>query len=199
MRQPFSVYLAGPEVFLVNARQILQAKKAICQQQGWVGLAPVDNEDLDPSLTEQALANAIYQGNLDQMNRADAIIANITPFRGPHMDPGTAFEVGFFAAQHKPIVVYTQDPHELADRVMAWSGQPVDGEDHRGQLLRDRNQHLVENFGFRENLMIEAAARQAVHAGVVVAPAPREQMFQCCLGFQEAVRSLAERMARQTP
>lgn len=195
MAAPFSVYLAGPEVFLENAKQILQAKQAICREQGWVGLAPVDNEDMDPALSDQALAHAIYQGNLEQMKRADAIIANITPFRGPHMDPGTAFEVGFFAAQQKPIVVYTQDPNDLVNRVMAWSGR--EGEGQRGQLLRDRNHHLIENFGFQENLMIEASARHATRAGVVVAPAPQERVFQCCQGFREAVRSLAERLTIQ--
>ena len=189
MPDAISVYLAGPEVFLPNAQEVLATKLAICERMGWVGLSPVDNEVETEGKTPEEIAMAIYQGNIDMMERADAIIANITPFRGPHMDPGTAFEIGYFAAAGKPIMVYTQHPDELLDRVVDWSGEGTVTRD--GHLVRDRNQHLVEDFGFRENLMIEASVdNQGVDANVVVSPVEFERVFKCCQGFENACRTL---------
>ena len=39
------IYLAGPEVFLVNARDIGAQKRAICEQRGLIGVFPGDEED----------------------------------------------------------------------------------------------------------------------------------------------------------
>ena len=53
------VYLAGPEVFLANARDIGVCKRAICERHGLVGVFPGDEEDpCDPALSpaEQGLA-----------------------------------------------------------------------------------------------------------------------------------------------
>ena len=36
------VYLAGPEVFLSNAREIGALKRAICERYGLVGVFPAD-------------------------------------------------------------------------------------------------------------------------------------------------------------
>jgi nucleoside 2-deoxyribosyltransferase len=44
------VYLAGPEVFLSNAREIGAFKRAICERHGLVGIFPADEEDdFDPA------------------------------------------------------------------------------------------------------------------------------------------------------
>ena len=40
------VYLAGPEVFLVNARDVGARKRAICARHGLVGIFPADEEAL---------------------------------------------------------------------------------------------------------------------------------------------------------
>lgn len=185
---PFKVYLAGPEVFLSNAPEVLAKKLEICRSFGWEGLSPVDNE-VDPTgLSKEGIATAIYEGNLEMMRKADAVIANITPFRGPHMDPGTAFEVGFFAALGKPVMVYTQHPDELVERVVDWSQGQVSQSPHG---LRDRNNHLIEDFGLRENLMIESAIdNQGVDANPVVSPVEFGQVFQCSKGFEAACRNL---------
>ena len=53
------VYLAGPEVFLANAREIGALKRAICERHGLVGIFPADEEDAFDrvlSLRERALA-----------------------------------------------------------------------------------------------------------------------------------------------
>jgi nucleoside 2-deoxyribosyltransferase len=40
-------------------------------------------------------------------NSAEAIIANLTPFRGIAADPGTCFELGYMCAQGKAAFAYT--------------------------------------------------------------------------------------------
>ena len=46
------VYLAGPDVFLANARDIGARKRAICERHGLIGVFPGDEEDpCDPALS----------------------------------------------------------------------------------------------------------------------------------------------------
>src|SRR5258708_4850120 len=80
------IYLAGPDVFLPDAIDIGRRKVAICAQHGLTGLYPLDNE-VDRSAGEVPLN--IFKGCEAMMDAADAIIANLTPFRGPGADPGT--------------------------------------------------------------------------------------------------------------
>lgn len=182
------VYLAGPEVFLKNAIEVLERKKEICNQYGWNGLAPIDNEVSKDGDLEQVAAS-IYSGNVEMMEEADVIIANITPFRGPHMDPGTAFEIGYFAAQKKPVMLYTQADEKLLGRVAKWSGEVLES----GHGLVDRNGHSIENFNLNENLMIDNAVDGlGVDADVVVSPVSLDKVFECCEGFEQA----CERMHR---
>jgi nucleoside 2-deoxyribosyltransferase len=51
------------------------------------------------------------------MDAADAIIANLTPFRGPGADPGTAYELGVMAARRKFCLGYSNNAAGYADRV----------------------------------------------------------------------------------
>ena len=44
MARKLSVYLAGPEVFLIDAVAVGQCKKALCSQYGFKGLFPFDND-----------------------------------------------------------------------------------------------------------------------------------------------------------
>jgi nucleoside 2-deoxyribosyltransferase len=72
-------------------------KKRICAAHGLTGLFPLDQPQ--PELSPAELGAAIYRANIGLMAQADAIIANLTPFRGAAMDAGTAFELGFCAAR----------------------------------------------------------------------------------------------------
>ena len=86
------IYLAGPEVFCPNPRAIGQAKKDRCKHYGLEGVFPMD---ADVDLEELPLKDAgrlISRANEDLMQSCDLLIANMTPFRGPSMDVGTAFE-----------------------------------------------------------------------------------------------------------
>jgi nucleoside 2-deoxyribosyltransferase len=76
-----SIYLAGPDVFLPDAREIGRRKKALCAQYGFTGLFPFDN---DSAVTAgSAVDRVIYEANVRMIRRADIGIFNLTPFRGP--------------------------------------------------------------------------------------------------------------------
>ena len=62
------------------------------------------------------------------MNSADAIIANLTPFRGPGADAGTVYELGYMAARGKLCLGYSNDPASYAERVRRFTAvTPRDG------------------------------------------------------------------------
>lgn len=156
---PFSVYLAGPEVFWPNAHDVLAEKVRLCEKHGLIGLSPFDNEvshDVPPN--ERAVE--IYTQNIALMQKADAIIANISSFRGPNMDPGTAFEIGFFKALGKPVVLYSHDSHSLTKRVCDSEGVSYCEDPHLH--FEDKQGHMIENFGFMENLMIDLSSKHPV-------------------------------------
>jgi nucleoside 2-deoxyribosyltransferase len=86
---PIMIYLAGPDVFLPDAIEVGRQKKAICQEFGFEGLFPADND-----LGVEVDAATIFRANCAQMKRADIGVFNLSPFRSPSADVGTVFESG---------------------------------------------------------------------------------------------------------
>ena len=123
------IYIAGPDVFEPDAVEIGRRYKNICAEYGHEGLYPLDNE-CDSS-------EEIYKGNIDLIDKADAVVANGNEFRG-EMDVGTAFEVGFAAAKGKKIIIYTDDTRSLIEKY---------GE-------KDEKGRITEDFGKPLNLML---------------------------------------------
>ena len=79
-------------MFLPNAREIGARKRAICTRHGLVGVFPADEEDdFDPSLSLDQQALAISRAMEHVMQGCDAMIVNLTPFRGPSADVGCGF------------------------------------------------------------------------------------------------------------
>ena len=116
------VYLAGPEVFLPNARAI-GACRVICERHGLIGVFPGDEEGLcdrhqPPSEQGLAISRAMERA----MRGCQAIIVNLTPFRGPSADVGSAYEMGFMRALGRPIFGYSNDEPPFLDRVIAFCG-----------------------------------------------------------------------------
>lgn len=137
-----SVYLAGPDVFYPNTDALATAHKVLCRKHGLEPLHPID---------QPTFASAhIYRTNIELLMRADAVVANLNPFRGTEVDSGTAFEVGFAIASGKPVIGYLAHPELLNGRVERIFGplSEVDG------VCRDREGNLVENFGHQVNLML---------------------------------------------
>ena len=162
----YYIYLAGPEVFLpepVAAGESSKARiKALNEIHNWPfvleGLYPLDNEIPDFGHNYET-GMRIYQANIDLMDQADFIAANMVRFRGPSMDVGTAFEMGYVLGLGKPVFGYyeaepfygeSEAPGFYADRVEALypiSDEP--GIDAYGQS--------IENFQMSDNLMMIGA------------------------------------------
>lgn len=177
-------YLAGPDVFLPDARRALAIKADICRAAGLEPLSPVDGGEGGDAADPATRAAAIARGNEALMDRADLTVADFTPFRGPGMDAGTAFEVGYMRAQGKPVFAYTNAPGDYRDRVRQ-AGTTPDPGTHDGEGL------LVEDFGLAENLMLATVAR-----GGVFAPATRPADIRRDLeSFRLAVAAAAEMLA----
>ena len=150
------VYLAGPEVLLPNAVQIGERQKAICRKYGIAGHFPLDAV-LDLSdLPPLEAARAIFRANVAAIDAADAVIANMAPFRGPGMDAGTAFEMGYAHAKGIPVFAYTSDPRTYLGRVRALG--LVARMDAEGRS-RDRGDLEIEDFGLVDNLMMACVAQ----------------------------------------
>jgi nucleoside 2-deoxyribosyltransferase len=141
------IYLAGPDVFLPDPIAIGKRKADICARHGVVGHYPLDNA-VDLSAPDVSLT--IFKGNEAMMDASDAIIANLTPFRGPSADAGTAYELGYMAARGKLCLAYSNDPAIYLDRVKRF-GAVTKSADGR---LTDQDGLTVENFGHPDNLML---------------------------------------------
>ena len=140
------VYLAGPDVFLPDAAEIGRRKVELCTHHGLTGLYPLDNA-IDTATNDASLR--IFRGNQAMVNAADAIIANLTPFRGPGADAGTVYELGYMAGRGKLCLGYSNDPSCYADRVGEFTA--VTSCDGR---LVDARGLTVEDFGLADNLMM---------------------------------------------
>ena len=140
------IYLAGPEVFLPDPASLGAAKKAICLRHGLTGIFPIDPPA--PMPAGPADWRRIHAACEMHMRGCDALLANLTPFRGAGADPGTAFELGYMRALGRPVFGYTHMPGDHRARVEAsWDGQ----------AWRDAEGLEVEDFGLAENLMLEGA------------------------------------------
>jgi len=186
------IYLAGPDVFLPDAAAVGERKKQICAEHGLVGLFPLDNDLLETD-SSIPLSLQIYRANLALMQRADAVIANLTPFRGPGADGGTVFELGYMVGQGKPVFGYSNvNTLYLAKTINIY------GRRKRSDDFIDPSNMLIENFGLHDNLMIEHGS-EMFGSPFEVPPAgtfsddPWRDMRQ----FERCVRSAADILAKR--
>lgn len=179
MRAPPRVYLAGPDVFLPDAPARGDTLKAICRDYGLRGVFPLDAPT--PALPEGSAAmpdwHRIARANEAHIRGADALIANLTPFRGPSADAGTLFEVGFMRALGRP--------------VFAWSASGETLRARSGGGTRDADGLTIEDFGLVENLMIPAAIADSggrLHAAPLADAWSDLSLFEACV--RDAARLL---------
>ena len=191
----FHVYLAGPEVFLPDASGAGQTKKEAIERLNesgaWdfrlVALYPLDN-DIPDFAPNRDTGIRIYQANLAMMHKADVVAANMVRFRGPGMDGGTAFEMGYMRGLGKPVFGYydaapfygkAEAAGLYAEKVSLHHGLNPD------QPGVDIHGLAVENFGMTDNLMMVGALADT---DTDVQPS-----------FQEALLRIAEFLSEHAP
>ncbi len=142
MQRHLKIYLAGPDVFRPDARQWADDARVLCRQAGHEALVPLDGVETS--------AAGIFHANIALIHRADAVVANLNPFRGSEPDSGTCVEVGYALALGKPVVGYVDTLESTVERVRRRQGavglrdgRPIDAD----------GMH-VEDFGLPLNLML---------------------------------------------
>ena len=187
------IYLAGPEVFLANARDIGARKRAICERHGLVGVFPGDEEDpCDPALSPAEQGLAISRAMERVMRRCDAMIVNLTPFRGPSADVGSAYEMGFMRALGRPLFAYSNDGRSFPDRIASFCGAvrtrtTGEHEDAAGMA--------IEPFALHDNLML-AGGIIASGGCVIVEAAPATERYTSLAAFERCVAQAAAALLR---
>ena len=174
------LYLAGPEVFLPDSPTMGRTKRDLCARHGFEGVFPLDASLDLAGLPKREQARRISAANEAAMRSCNALIANLTPFRGVSMDAGTAFEVGFMRALGRPVLGYTNVVADYRQRAEAYR--------KAGTAMADADAPdvAVEDFDLLENLMIEvailASGGEVIRRGV---PPGREMRdlagFEACL------------------
>ena len=184
-----SIYLAGPEVFLPNAKEVLMQKSEIAREFGFTPIAPGDAQvPVCETRFQHGAAISAYDEKL--MLQSDTIVANLTPFRGTGADPGTCFELGFMCALGRQVGAYTNDARSYVQRVTQATGDGV-VRDEAGKARTASDGMLVEEFDMIDNLMMHGGI--ANRGGPVeVHQAAESQMFSDMSAF----RRVLERMAK---
>jgi nucleoside 2-deoxyribosyltransferase len=143
------IYLAGPDVFRPDVAEWAESVRELCRRYGFEPLLPVDHNETTP--------DKIYQSNIDLIRKAQIVVANLDPFRGPEPDSGTAFELGYALALGKKICGYVTRLETVAQRVEIFENRSESPAPY-GDKLTDRNGLMIENFGLPCNLMLSIPA-----------------------------------------
>ncbi len=158
------VYLAGPDVFLPDPVAWMERKKAICAGFRLIGVSPLDEPSDEPAAWAELPAwRRIALRNEAHIRGCSAVVANLTPFRGPSADVGTVYEVGFARGLGLKVFGYATVSAAFLDRTLSSIGggrQDADG------CWWDGDGLLVEQFGLFDNLMIEGGITES--GGVLI-------------------------------
>ena len=176
------IYLAGPEVFLPDALEVAERKKALCTRYGLEGVFPVDPELADlRDLRPAEIAHRIGAGNAALMTSCDGVIANLTPFRGVSADAGTVFEIGYMASLDRIVLGYSNVAAPYKERAIQYYAVPAAAAADPYTAGTS-----IEDFGFADNLMIECAVR-ACGGEIVVSRVPPGMELRALHGFERCV------------
>ncbi|GAB3244179.1 nucleoside 2-deoxyribosyltransferase [Kineosporia babensis] len=145
------LYLAGFEVFAPDGEQRAARMREIVREHGLEPISPLDGGKDLSGLSGPDLAMAIFRINVEMIERADAVVANLNPFRGPDPDAGTSWEMGYGHGRGKVTYGYTEGPATAIERTeQQWP--PITRREDGSAV--DRDGMTVENFGQPFNLML---------------------------------------------
>ena len=189
------IYLAGPEVFLREAAEMGVRKKDLCKQYGFCGVYPIDVEVDVHTLPKHQAGIQIGQLNETLIRSCDALIANMTPFRGPSADLGTAYEMGYARALGMVVFGYTNRSEPFMERTLQWLGNNVRRESNSRFI--DSNDMYLEDWTLADNLMLESGI---VSSGgeLVVKAVPDAEIFTNLMGFEACLQKLSLRVHAST-
>jgi nucleoside 2-deoxyribosyltransferase len=158
------IYLAGPDVFRPDAFDWAASARALLTAHGHQALIPLDNDE--------TTAEGIFKANIALITEADALIANLNPFRGAEPDSGTCFEVGCAIALGKRVIAYMSDTRTQAEKLADHYGGVLA---RQGGRITDPDGFTIENFNLPVNLMLGVSC-ELVEGGLEAAL----QQLQTC-------------------
>jgi nucleoside 2-deoxyribosyltransferase len=88
----------------VPASRLTVSQSALMKSQ-LKGISTVDNKIEDFTHSSKT-ASMIFKLNVNHMDRAEVILASLSPFRGLSMDAGTISELAYAAAKEKLVIGY---------------------------------------------------------------------------------------------
>lgn len=188
------VYLAGPDVFLPDPIARAALLKAVCGRHGVTGVFPLDalaGGD-PPDWAGLAEPYRIARRNEAHITGCDALVANLTPFRGPSADAGTVFELGFMRALGRPVFGWSNTAEPFAARTRAHCAATA----HPDGTWRDGEGLAVEDFApLSDNLMIDGAIAAA--GGVlVIRNVARADAWTSLDAFEACIEAASRRLRR---
>ena len=186
------VYLAGPDVFFPDPLARGAELKAVCARHGLTGVFPLDALADEPAdWADLPEWQRIARRNEAHIGGCAALIANLTPFRGPSADVGTVFELGFARALGRPVFGWSGCAESFADRTRRLHGHARD----QTGVWRDGEGMAVESFGCRDNLMIDGAIA-ASGGWLEAADLPPARRWSDLGAFERCVAAAASRLGR---
>jgi nucleoside 2-deoxyribosyltransferase len=183
-----TAYLAGPDVFLPDAREHARHKVAICAKHGIAGRPPL-SEDIESlsAMPEEEAWRAIFRKDLAIMEGCGIVIANLTPFRSASADAGTLVELGWFLGRGRPVFGYSNAALPFAERSRLQTAvvpDPMPG-------------LTIEGFGLPDNLMIPGAVLEGGGHPMLIPHDGRDRAFDALDVFERCVEVAAARLGVQ--
>lgn len=148
------IYIAGPDVFELNAKEIGIEYKKICKKYGFEGLYPLDNEI--NFTTKQETAKVIFEQNVKLINQADIIVANLNNFRGKEPDSGTIWECGYATALGKDVYAYMNNTNSYIQRFNE------NEKKLNKNIITDADDKVIEDFDLPLNLMLGCSIKKII-------------------------------------
>ncbi len=177
------VYLAGPDVFLPDPDARGARLKEVCARHGLHGRlsrsirCPAEPDSWSSLLEWERIALR----NEAHIRSCDALIANLTPFRGASADVGTVFELGFMRALGRPVFGWTNTTASFLERTRAAVSRADD---------RDMEGLAIEAFGCVDNLMIDGAVR-ASGGAILLSDVAGSERWRDIASFERCVAACA--------
>ena len=193
------VYLAGPDVFLPDAAAWAAGRAAVCARHGLVAVSPLDALADEAGWVDLPEWQHIALRNEAHIRGCDAVIANLTPFRGPSADVGTIYEVGYARALGRVVFGYTNCTLLFTRRSLDYAMEHSVASGSPRGIWRDGDGLLIEQFKRYDNLMIEGGIVGSGGLLVVPESEPEDRWrdlatFERCVEL--AARALSIRLTR---
>jgi len=142
-------------VFRRDAAQAYSRCVAIAADAGFEALVPCDGGLAEGASAGAETAMRIYRGNVERIDAADVVVANLNEFRGSEPDSGTSFEVGYAVARGKRVIGFVATDSEYMDRVKRAVDTVLDADGVEWDKMHGM---MVERMGLPLNLMLACSS-----------------------------------------